>query len=201
MVPRSAPSRTVETHMLAMQYSFTLPADYDMDIIRRRIAAKGSVIDGLPGLGYKAYIYACRGEHGPENLYAPFYLWHQSEAMSRFFGGSDIFANVTGAFGWPAVKLWSVLHTTTAPNARDARHLSRELLPIAPHTALTKLHEAELELAQAATTRQGALAAVTGFDPTTWTLVRTRLWRERPTDLARPGTQLYELGYLSLGAN
>jgi hypothetical protein len=36
--------------MLAMQYGFTLPADFDMDIIRRRVTAKGPAVDGFPGL-------------------------------------------------------------------------------------------------------------------------------------------------------
>ena len=36
--------------MLAMQYSFTLPADYDMTIIERRIAENGHRLDGYPGL-------------------------------------------------------------------------------------------------------------------------------------------------------
>jgi hypothetical protein len=37
--------------MLAMQYSFTLPADFDMDIISARVAAKGPLVNGFPGLG------------------------------------------------------------------------------------------------------------------------------------------------------
>ena len=49
--------------MLAMQYNFTLPADFDMDIIRKRVAAKGPLVDGFPGLGFKAFLYARRGEH------------------------------------------------------------------------------------------------------------------------------------------
>ena len=58
--------------MLAMQYTFTLPADYDMDIIRQRVTTKGPAVDGFPGLGFKAFLYTRRGDHGPENLYAPF---------------------------------------------------------------------------------------------------------------------------------
>src|SRR5271165_2720611 len=52
--------------MIAMQYSFTLPADYDMSVIDRRIADKGPLLDGFPGLQFKAYLVARRGEHGPE---------------------------------------------------------------------------------------------------------------------------------------
>ena len=43
-----------------MQYSFALPADYDMAIVERRIAEKGPALDGLPGLRAKAYLSARR---------------------------------------------------------------------------------------------------------------------------------------------
>jgi hypothetical protein len=184
--------------MLAMQYNFTLPADYDMEIIRRRITAKGPLIDGLPGLGFKAYLYALRGVHGPENLYSPFYLWHEGEAMGRFFGG-DIFAGVTSAFGWPSVKVWSVLHAATAPAIRDARQLSREIISIAPHTAMAELRETENNLARSAASQDGVLGVITAFEPTAWTLVRARLWREGPTGNVSPDTQVYEVGYLGTG--
>ena len=35
--------------MIAMQYSFVLPADYDMAIIDRRIREKGPLLDGFRG--------------------------------------------------------------------------------------------------------------------------------------------------------
>lgn len=63
--------------MLAMQYSFTLPADYDMSIIRQRIATKGHLMDGFPLLVFKAFLQASRDvgrRHAFENLYAPFYM-------------------------------------------------------------------------------------------------------------------------------
>ncbi|MGO6908064.1 DUF4865 family protein, partial [Rhizobium ruizarguesonis] len=44
--------------MITMQYSFTLPADYDMSIIDRRIRDKGPLLDGFPNLGFKAYLSA-----------------------------------------------------------------------------------------------------------------------------------------------
>jgi hypothetical protein len=34
--------------MLAMQYRFVLPADYDMAIIRQRIHERGHLLDGFP---------------------------------------------------------------------------------------------------------------------------------------------------------
>ena len=35
--------------MHAMQYEITLPADYDMEIIRKRVATKGHLLDDFPG--------------------------------------------------------------------------------------------------------------------------------------------------------
>jgi len=43
----------------------------------------------------------------------------------------------------------------------------------------------------------GALAAVAGFEPTTWTRVRFRLWRTPPE--RRDGVALYDVGHVSLG--
>jgi len=45
----------------------------------------------------------------------------------------------------------------------------------------------------------GALAAVAGFEPTTWTRVRFRLWRAPPE--RRDGVALYDVGHVSLGAS
>jgi hypothetical protein len=182
--------------MLAMQYSFTLPADYDMEVIHRRVTTKGPLVNDFPGLGFKAFLYARRGEHGAENLYAPFYLWRDNEAMNRLLGG-DVFGGVSTAFGWPSVKMWSVIHAAQTQALRDARYFSREILPIAPHTPLAQLQNAETEIAQTAVANDGALAAVTAFEPTTWSLVRARLWGERPAETARAGMQIYVVGYLA----
>jgi len=73
------------------------------------------------------------------------------------------------------------------------RSASRE---IAPHAALDALEARENAAADAAIER-GALAAVAGFEPTTWTRVRFRLWREPPE--RRDGVALYDVGHVSLG--
>jgi hypothetical protein len=185
--------------MLAMQYNFTLPADFDMDVIGQRVAAKGPLVDGFPGLGFKAFLYARRGEHGPENLYAPFYLWDDNEAMNRLLGG-EVFAGVSTAFGWPSVKMWSVIHAAKTARLHDARYFSREILPIASHSPLAQLQDTEADIAQSAVAKEGALTAVTAFEPTTWSLVRARFWRDRPAEPAGPGTQLYVVGYLATSA-
>jgi Domain of unknown function (DUF4865) len=42
--------------MNAMQYEISLPADYDMGIIRDRVATRGATFDDYPGLGLKAFL-------------------------------------------------------------------------------------------------------------------------------------------------
>ena len=108
-----------------------------------------------------------------------------------------MFQGVSSAFGWPAVKTYSVIHAQKTAALKEARYFSREILTIAPHTDLGKLQITESEIAQAAVAREGELTAVTAFEPTTWTVVRAHFWGERPAESARPGTQLYVVGYLA----
>lgn len=180
--------------MIAMQYSFALPADYDMAIVRRRIAEKGPLLDDFPNLRFKAYLWAERGVDGPENLYAPFYVWENGLGLSEFVCG-DGFLAVSRAFGWPRVQTWTVWRVALAAAAAQARFATREILPIAAHADLGELRKRESEAAQQAVDGEGALAAAAGFEPTQWTSVRFRLWGEAPS--AGAGGQTYRVGHLS----
>jgi heme-degrading monooxygenase HmoA len=178
--------------MIAMQYSFVLPADYDMAIIRERIATKGPLLDNLPGLAFKAYLHA----EQPEHSYAPFYLWHDEEAMHDFFNG-PAFAGVARAFGWPSVQTWTPWHASIGSDVRQARHATRSILAIAPYSALSALREQQEEEARGVLAR-GALAVVIGFEPVNWSLVRFCLWREAPP--LQTGERLYQAGHVSAPA-
>ena len=175
-----------------MQYSFVLPADYDMAIVRERIAVKGKLLDNLPGLVFKAYLHAERGA-AMENAYAPFYLWRDEEAMHGFLNGPG-FAGVAQAFGWPSVRTWTPWHASVGGEVRQARHATRSSEVIAPYSALEELREREQRYARQALER-GALAVVIGFEPVNWTLVRLCLWRDMPQ--ARPEEQVFQVGHVS----
>jgi hypothetical protein len=181
--------------MIAMQYSFTLPADYDMAVIRRRIEEKGPSLDHFDGLRLKAYLHATRGERSDENLYAPFYVWRDSEAMQRFLGGPG-FAALTRAFGWPSIRCWQVWDAYLSPLAHEARFASREIRPIAPYAALDALRGEARETLQRDVER-GAPAAVTAFEPTTWTWVSFRLFNETPPASRTDAGQWYDVGHVS----
>jgi heme-degrading monooxygenase HmoA len=89
--------------MIIMQYRFTLPADYDMDIIQKRIRDNGAKLDGFPGLLLKFYLYSRKDDlslPAKENSYAPLYVWRSADAMTRFLQ-SQSFVKLTQDFGWP----------------------------------------------------------------------------------------------------
>jgi len=192
--------------MIAMQYNFTLPADYDMDIVRQRIASKGHLLDNFPGLAFKAYLHASKDSiatASSQNVYAPFYLWNDIEGMNNFICG-DGFKAVSHAFGWPAVKQWSVWHSHVDAHVRSAKFATRQVSAIASYTALGALREHEIEAAKKLSQQDGVLETLTAFDPNEWTLVRFTLWRDAaaaktavqfassPADV-----QAYEVGHVS----
>jgi hypothetical protein len=181
--------------MLAMQYSITLPADYDMAVIRARIASKGHLLDGFPQLAFKAFAYAGRGgAHDPDtdNVYAPFYLWDGGDGMNRFLCG-DGFAALCRDFGRPRVRLWTVLAARTTSALGASRWATRATMPLYRDADLRTVAATELDAALQA----GASAAVTAFDPSDWTLVRFTLWRDRPAVRPAHECQIYEVGYVA----
>ncbi|NLS15166.1 DUF4865 family protein [Rhizobium sp. P40RR-XXII] len=186
--------------MIAMQYNFPLPADYDMAIIDRRIRDKGPLLDNLPGLKFKAYLTARKGDAVTaswENLYAPFYVWQQEEGLSDFVCGPG-FVALTESFGRPQVNTWVVWRADTSADIRNASFATREVAAIDPNASLAELRKEESEAATQAISNGGALASVVAFEPTHWTLVRFRLLAEPPKDPTRSGVQTYNVGHLSL---
>jgi hypothetical protein len=92
--------------MIIKQYTVGLPADYDMPIIRRRVADKGPAFDTFPGLGIKAFMIRTKGRHGvPNNQYAPLCLWPAVKPMWNFIAG-DGFRTVVESFGRPPIQYW-----------------------------------------------------------------------------------------------
>lgn len=185
--------------MIAMQYSFTLPADYDMAIIDRRIAEKGHLLDNYPHLRFKAYLSARRTDttRSRDNLYAPFYLWDDVEGLNNFLGG-DGFAGVSEAFGRPQVKSWFVWQAFVSPDVAQAVYATREVVPIEASTLLGERRKQESERVFRDGEHKRILASVMGFEPTNWTVVRFRLWRADELEPVINATQIYKVGHMSL---
>ncbi|GAA2586405.1 DUF4865 family protein [Streptomyces tubercidicus] len=180
--------------MHAMQYTLTLPADYDMEIIRRRVRTKGHLLDDFAGLGLKAYGIRERGVDGaPVNQYAPFYLWADPEAMNRFLLG-DGFRGVVRDFGRPAVQHWQGLFHRPGPAAGALpRTFTRRTATLAEDAdAATVIAQAIAGHEELATT-DGVHTTVLALDPRHWELVHFTLWADGAPEAAGDRYQVLHL--------
>ncbi|UNS99858.1 DUF4865 family protein [Streptomyces tubbatahanensis] len=191
--------------MYAKQYEITLPADYDMETIRKRVSEGGHALDDRAGLGLKAYVIRERGIDGsPVNQYAPFYLWNDSGAMAHFLVGGGGFQNIVRDFGRPAARHCTGIACHAGP-ARTAlpRAASRRLTSI-PSDAdpdgtglgLSALIEHETEQLRRLCGHEGVHTAALAVDPHHWQLLRFVLWADScaPDEEA---TERYEVLHLS----
>ena len=188
--------------MLAMQYSFTLPGDYDMAIIDDRIREKGHLIDGFPHLVFKAYLSAKKSsttEAAPENLYAPFYVWDSPDGMNQFISSAG-FGGLVQSFGWPVVRNWSTLCVEVSDEIKSASFATREVITVPPFTDIAALRAQEEDLARAAVRDGTVLAQVVALNPQDWTLVRFRLLRSADAVEPHFAGDCYDVGYVSYSA-
>ncbi len=179
--------------MLAKQYEITLPADYDLDVIRRRIGAGAPVLDDRPGLGFKAWLLRERGADGsPVNQYAPFYVWRSDGAAAEFLVGGGGFANIVRDFGRPAVHHWTVLAHFSGPARRTdpvpgtaVRRLTA--VPTDPDPLALAAHvDREVEQLRELARHPGVHTAVLALEPTRWELLRFTLWSATPEQPQQP---------------
>jgi Domain of unknown function (DUF4865) len=191
--------------MYAKQYEITLPADYDMGIIRKRVADAGGVFDELAGLGLKAYLIRERGVDGSAvNQYAPFYLWNDLGAMGRFLVGGGGFQNIVRDFGRPVVRGWTGIGCQPGPARGELpRSASRRLTAIPGDSELggagldlASLVERETAELRTLAARADVHTAALALDPYHWQLVRFVLWR-RPVAPDETASERYEVLHLS----
>jgi hypothetical protein len=182
--------------MDAMQYELTLPTDYDMGIIRRRVATTGHRTDDFDGLGLKAYLVQDRSNGAMVNQYAPFYLWNDSAGMSRFLWGGGFFTAICRSFGRPPVRHWTGVGALPGPDVDQ---------PALSATKHTQLLPPDVDPADPVADAIGALrgtaarpdvhSATLAVDPTRWELVHFTLWSSAEPG-AVPGTR-YQVLHLS----
>ncbi|MEU3183781.1 DUF4865 family protein [Streptomyces sp. NPDC006923] len=164
--------------MHAMQYEITLPADYDMEIIRKRVATRGHLLDDFPGLGLKAYLVRERGAGSPVNQYAPFYLWADPEGMNSFLLGPG-FDGVVRDFGRPEVQHWTGLtHAEGPARAGVPRTAVRRRRPVPEGTSLSSVVEEATRETEHLATLDGVVCASLALDPRRWELLHITLWED-----------------------
>jgi hypothetical protein len=163
--------------MHAMQYGLTLPRDYDMGVIRDRVARVGHLLDDWDGLGLKVYLLRERGVHGsPVNQYAPFYLWNTVEGMNRFLWGGA-FQRLVDDFGRPEVVRWTGLAYEEGGGAGSPAAVAvRRRQRIAEGGELSAVMEEAVDETRRLAGEDGAVLAAAAVDPYRWELVHFSLW-------------------------
>jgi len=179
--------------MIAMQYRFRLPADYDMGIITTRIQENGHLLDGFPGLLLKAYCYAENDDPFSHNepLYTPFYLWQDSEPMMRFLTSSG-FRRLTQDFGWPQIDSWLVLDYQPAAELDLSSFARRLITPIAPYEDLMLRSSTSNKITP-------KTSQILAWDVQTWRHLTFQLSPQPFTD--DTAAECYRVGHLSLPHN
>lgn len=184
--------------MMAMQYGFNLPADYDISIIERRIKDKGPAFDDVPGLWLKAFLVARRGDAktgAQENAYAPFYVWADASAMNDFLCG-ERFDGLVRSFWRPMIDLWAPLFQAAAGPVTQARLASRRIVEIPADTPMQAVRKEGADAARRALDA-GALFALSALDPTRWRHVVFCLWHDIVPGATEPAARLYDVLHVS----
>jgi hypothetical protein len=181
--------------MYATQYVITLPADYAMEKIRQRVAARGHLTDAFPGLGLKAYLVREAGVDGARvNQYAPFYVWTALEGTGRFLWEGGGFDSVIESFGRPAVLNWMGVACVSGPaSAAIPRTATLHAESIPADTSLPgRIEQARDELTRHARL-PGVHTTVLAVDPRHWVLLRFTLWETCPAEAAGDRYQVLHL--------
>ncbi len=187
--------------MLAMQYAFGLPNDYDMTHVRRRVAQRGPVFDTLPGLIQKSFL--CNDRQGTGgwasaiNQYAVFYVWENAEVAQAFLA-SELFQAVCEAFGRPQVRLMTVLRFERKETSRPPGFAIHQTTALADTRPAVEGVEQEQAHGCGLLASPGLFSLVSALDPERWELVRFTLWHSPDLGMARNhGGHGYEVLHLS----
>ena len=163
--------------MIAMEYAFALPDDFDMAVIRRRVADKGRHFDTYPGLLRKAFLARDRraGPAGVGNSYATFYLWSSAKAAADFLGGPD-FAAVCAAFGRPEVRLFAPLGIATGSVKAVPTTAVRSIASMAAEADLAVEIASQQASLDALHGRPGFHSGILSLDSANWSILRFTIW-------------------------
>ncbi|MDF7675763.1 DUF4865 family protein [Neisseriaceae bacterium ESL0693] len=121
--------------MQAMQYKISLPADYDMDIIKNRIKQNGSKTDRFPDLLFKAYLITEKAAGALANSYCPLYVWKETEGMNQFiFQG--FFDHIIQSFGWKNIEIGITALIELKHSFKNSHFVVEQYTDITPRLSL-----------------------------------------------------------------
>lgn len=172
--------------MNAMQYKITLPNDYDMSLIRARVAANGAKTDYFNGLLFKAYLISEKIQGAISNSYAPLY----AEGMNQFiFDG--FYDQIIHDFGWQTIQIGVPLTIALQDNFTDASYLSEQILPINEQLSLTDVSK---KILHSQLIPKNSLGYLIIYNPDKWQAV---VWGFHAKKPIHSDAALYEILHIS----
>jgi len=179
--------------MIGMQYRINLPSDYDMQIIRKRVAENGNKTDGFPGLFFKCYLIQERNVDSFENIYSPLYIWNDSNGMNKFlFGG--FYDNIIKSFGWQSIKVGIPLSLELKENFMDSKFVLEEKKSINPELSLMAFQEGIQKPSEA---DNGYAGRVCIYNPDKWEYSLFSFYIDRPENICY--NNVYQILHISKG--
>ncbi|ALM82929.1 DUF4865 family protein [Bordetella sp. N] len=180
--------------MLIAHYTHRLPADYDLDIIRRRAKERGKLWDATPRLYFKGFLFREAGQLGAiSHSYSSLYLWQDDQGL-RDFLLENRYKTVTDSFGRANIDTRIVLDARRGA-AKEANYLQKEEVDIPLDQDLAEAYALELERNRAVAAQRGVVAATVGVDTTAWRFTRVVL-REANEGAAKDAVS-YEVLHLA----
>lgn len=178
-----------------MQYKITIPADYNMEVIRKRVRNNGSKTDGFPGLKYKFYLIQEKDVDSFEHVYAPLYLWEQEKGMNKFlFEGS--YDNIIEAFGWQHVNIGIPLFMDFREDFLKSRYVLETTGSIEPGLSLGNVQETIKGVAEE---EREITAQVCIYNPDKWIYSLFSFRKEHPQYLGNQN--IYQILHISYGGS
>jgi hypothetical protein len=180
--------------MIIAHYAHRLPADYDVEIIRRRAHERGPLWDAVPDLHFKGFLLRERGRFGAiASEYSSLYLWRKDEAF-RDFLVTGRYKSVTDSFGRAAIETRVALDARRGPG-REARFAYKQQEDIPLAADLTSVVAAEIARNREVAEQAGTVAAAVGVDAQNWRITRILLSEREPRGAA--GEEAYQILHLA----
>jgi len=180
--------------MIIAHYAHRLPADYDIQIIRSRAAARGHLFDAIPELYFKAFLLRERGRFGAiANEYSSLYLWRADQGFRDFLVDGRT-RSVTDSFGRPQIETRFALDALMG-DGKEARFLFKQERDIPLDADLTSAFAEEIVRNREAVREAGVVAAAVGVDAQRWKFSRVQVLEREPSG-SEQGTA-YQVLYLA----